>query len=377
MVSHAGGGIMYVALSGERLDELNLPLLARAGEAQGWSGASMSVDARGLNVSPISIEGRTATIAKLVDPATRAADLLRPGHVYPLRAREGGVLKRAAHTEAALDVVRLAGLQPGAVICRVLTPDGNCADAEALTELAEAEGLPLVYIADVIAYRSRTEKLVRNDGEATVATEHGTFRFVVYTSLVDGDEYLAVVKGDVAGRQNVLVRVHSGCITGNVFDSLQCDCGWQLRAALRMIEEEGCGIVLYIAGHEGRGIGLASKIKAYHLQRQGLDTVEANEALGFAADFRDYGCGAQVLRDLGITTMRCLTNNPTKYAALEGHGLQIVERVPIEAPANEYSQRYLTTKRTKMGHWLRAPRPGPLPEGEGRGDASVGEATEE
>jgi len=353
LVSRAGGGIMYVVLSGERLDALDLPLLARSGEAEGWSGASMSVDAAGLRVPPISMEGRAATIARLMDPATRPDGLVRPGHVHPLRPRAGGVLKRAGHTEAALDLVRLAGLQPGAVICTVLGADGSCASLEALGALAEAEGLPVVSVAAVIAHRSHTEKLVRKDAESVVTTEHGTFRFAVYTSLVDGDEYLAAIKGDVAGKPDVLVRVHSGCITGNVFDSLQCDCGWQLRAALRMIEAEGCGVVLYIAGHEGRGMGLPSKIRAYHLQRQGLDTVEANEALGFPADSRDYGCGAQVLRDLGLTTMRLITNNPRKYAALDGHGLQIVERVPVEAPPTEHSERYLATKQAKLGHWLR------------------------
>lgn len=362
LVSRAGGGIMYVALSGERLDALDLPLLARSGETAGWSGAAMSVDAAGLTVPPISVEGRAATIARLMDSDTRPDDLVRPGHIYPLRGRAGGVLKRAAHTEAALDLVRLAGLQPGAVLCTVLGEDGACASLEALDALAKTERLPVVTVADVIAHRSRTEKLVRKDAESVVATEHGTFRFAVYTSLVDGDEYLAAIKGDVAGKPDVLVRVHSGCITGNVFDSLQCDCGWQLRAALRMIEAAGCGVVLYIAGHEGRGMGLSAKIRAYHLQRQGLDTVEANEALGFPDDSRDYGCGAQVLRDLGITTMHLITNNPRKYAALEGHGLHIVERVPLEAPPNEHSARYLATKQAKLGHWLHlepaAPRDG-------------------
>jgi 3,4-dihydroxy 2-butanone 4-phosphate synthase/GTP cyclohydrolase II len=267
------------------------------------------------------------------------------------------VLKRAGHTEGAVDLARLSGLTPAAILCPVLDAEGERAGRDELEALARAHDLSLVSLAELIAHRRRTERLIRFDVETELPTEYGHFRLRCYTSLVDGDEYLAIIKGEVAGRENVLVRVHSGCLTGDVLGSSRCDCGWQLAAALQRIETEGLGVVIYISHHEGRGIGLANKLKAYHLQDEGYDTVEANEALGFGADLRDYGIGAQVLVDLGITTMRFLTNNPTKYVALEGYGLKIVDRVPLEAPPTEHSRRYLSTKKEKLGHWLSLEEP--------------------
>jgi 3,4-dihydroxy 2-butanone 4-phosphate synthase/GTP cyclohydrolase II len=345
-------GLVEVAMSGERLQQLQVPLLASDEVSPTQKAVAISVDLRGLEVAPISAQGRAATIRALADPRTGPEDLVRPGHVTPLQARPGGVLKRAGHTEGVVDLVRLAGLMPVAVLCPVLNADGARATLTELEQLAEKRQLVIVSIASLIAYRSRTERLIRLDAEAELPTVHGHFRVRCYTSIVDGDEYLAIIKGDVERREDVLVRVHSGCLTGDVLGSCRCDCGYQLEAALQMIEEAGLGVVVYISRHEGRGIGLANKLKAYHLQDRGYDTVEANEALGFEADLRDYGIGAQVLVDLGITTMRIMTNNPTKYVALEGYGLKITERVPLEAPPTEHSRRYLCTKKAKLGHLL-------------------------
>lgn len=352
-------GLVEVATAPERLDELSVPLLVPESVSLDRKAVAMSVDARDLPVPPISSEGRARTIRALADNRTRANDLVRPGHVTPLRARPGGVLKRAGHTEGAVDLARLAGLRPVAMVSPVLDEHGERAHLERLEELARLHDTPVISIADLIAHRRRTERLVRLDAEADLPTHLGHFRIRCYTSLVDGDEYVAVIKGDVASKENVLVRVHSGCLTGDVLGSCRCDCGWQLESALRTIEAEGLGVVIYVARHEGRGIGLANKLKAYHLQDEGYDTVEANEALGFEADLRDYGIGAQILVDLGITTMRILTNNPTKYVALEGYGLKVVERVPIEAPPTEHSRRYLCTKKSKLGHLLTLVEDGP------------------
>jgi len=350
-------GLIEIAMQPERLEQLGIPLLTADADSPAQKAVAIPVDARGLTVPAVSSQGRAHTIRALADPATRPEGLVRPGHVTPLRAWPGGVLKRAGHTEGAVDLCRLAGLTPAAILCPVLDANGERASRTDLDVLAREHGISIVSLAELIAYRRRTERLIRLDAEADLPTEYGHFRVKCYTSLVDGDEYLAIVKGDLAGKQNVLVRVHSGCLTGDVLRSCRCDCGGQLAAALQRIEEEGLGVLIYISHHEGRGIGLANKLKAYHLQDEGYDTVEANEALGFAADLRDYGIGAQVLVDLGLTTMRIMTNNPAKYVGLEGYGLNIVERVPLEAPPTEHSRRYLCTKREKLGHWLSIEEP--------------------
>lgn len=353
MLQHAHG-LICVALTRQRAEELGLPPMVPDAQDSRTAAFTVSVDARSA-LSGDSAEGRAATIRALVDPQTRPADLIRPGHVFPIRAAEGGVLRRVGHTEAAVDLARLAGLAPAGVTCQILDASGRAANLPELQEFAREFNLSLVSIADLIRYRRRTEKLIRRGAETVLPTLYGDFRLVVYTSLLDGTDYLAVIKGDPATCPAPLVRVHSGCVTGDVLGSLKCDCGWQLEAALRKIEQEGCGVVVYVAGHEGRGIGLANKIAAYHLQDEGLDTVEANVALGFPPDLRDYGIGAQVLADLGISEMRLMTNNPAKFAAMEGYGLRVVERVPLEAVPNPCNRGYLETKRRKLGHLLGEP----------------------
>jgi 3,4-dihydroxy 2-butanone 4-phosphate synthase/GTP cyclohydrolase II len=357
MLQHARG-LVCVALTGQRAERLNLPPMVPDAEDSERAAFTVSVDARSAGTGD-SAEDRATTIRALVDPETRPADLNRPGHVFPIRAAAGGVLQRAGHTEAAVDLARLAGLTPAGVTCRILAASGRAANLPELQAFAAAHELSLVSLADLIRYRRRTEKLVRRGAETVLPSLWGDFRLVVYTSLLDGTDYLAVIKGDPATCDSPLVRVHSGCVTGDVLGSLKCDCGWQLQSALSMIEVEGCGVVVYVASHEGRGIGLANKIAAYHLQDEGMDTVQANLALGFAPDLRDYGLGAQVLADLGITRMRLMTNNPAKFAAMEGYGLQVVERVPLEATPNPCNRDYLETKREKMGHLLEAGRDEP------------------
>lgn len=350
MLQHAHG-LVCVALTRERVEELNLPPMVPEAEDRARAAFTVSVDARTATTGD-SAEDRAATIRALVDPATRPQDLTRPGHVFPIRAAAGGVLQRVGHTEAAVDLARLAGLTPAGVTCQILGVSGRAANLAELQEFAAGYGISLVSIADLIRYRRRTEKLVRRGAETALPSLYGDFRLVVYTSLLDGSDYLAVIKGDPATCEAPLVRVHSGCVTGDVLGSLKCDCGWQLQAALSKIEAEGCGVVVYVASQEGRGIGLANKIAAYHLQDEGMDTVQANLALGFPADLRDYGIGAQVLADLGISKMRLMTNNPAKFAAMQGYGLQVVERVPLEATPNPCNRGYLETKRKKMGHLL-------------------------
>jgi 3,4-dihydroxy 2-butanone 4-phosphate synthase / GTP cyclohydrolase II len=288
----------------------------------------------------------------MCDPGTRPEDLQMPGHVFPLRAQKGAVLKRAGHTEAAIDLARLAGLRPVGVICEIMHPDGTMARLPELGRVARQHGLRLISIADLIAYRRRREKLVRKVAEATIPTLYGRFTAQAYESLVDGRVHIAMTLGDIGDGQNVLTRVHSECLTGDVFGSLRCDCGQQLDAALKAIGEEGRGVVLYIRGHEGRAIGLTHKLRAYQLQESGQDTVEANVSLGFAADPREYGIGAQILYDLGVRSMRLLTNNPLKRAGLEGYGLSIVERLPLQTTPTAENLRYLRTKREKLGHLL-------------------------
>jgi 3,4-dihydroxy 2-butanone 4-phosphate synthase/GTP cyclohydrolase II len=325
---------------------------------------TVSVDYRHGTTTGISAGDRAATIQALVDADTRPEDLTRPGHIFPLRYSEGGVLKRAGHTEAAVDLARLAGKAPAGVLCEVVNDDGTMARLPDLERFAADHDLPLVSIADLIAYRRRTEKLVRRVAETLLPTPYGRFRAIGYESTFDGHQHVALVHGEPEGKPNVLVRMHSECLTGDVFGSLRCDCGTQLHDAMRQIAEAGEGVVVYIRGHEGRGIGILHKLQAYKLQDAGRDTVEANLELGFPADLRDYGTGAQILVDLGLSTLRLLSNNPAKRAGLEGYGLQIVERVPIETTPTTENLRYLEAKRDKLGHEftiLTEPEYRPLP----------------
>ena len=344
-------GIICVPMEGERLDELNLPLMAPDNSESMGTAFTISVDARSGTTTGISAEDRAKTIEVLLDPDATPNDLARPGHIFPLRYVPGGVLRRAGHTEASVDLARLAGLSPAGVVCEIVNEDGSMARLPDLERFAEHHDLLLISIADLIAYRRRWEKLVQRVTEARIPTAYGAFNAVAYESH-DGRTHVALVKGEPAGHDNVLVRVHSECFTGDVLGSFRCDCGLQLAEAMRRISEEGEGVVVYIRGHEGRGIGLRHKLEAYALQDGGLDTVEANVELGFSPDARDYGVGAQILVDLGISTMRLLTNNPTKRAGLEGYGLEIVERVALQSDPNPENIRYLETKRDKLGHLL-------------------------
>jgi 3,4-dihydroxy 2-butanone 4-phosphate synthase/GTP cyclohydrolase II len=346
-------GLLCVALTAERIEELGLTPMSPDGWGGGRAAFAVSVDARRGIQTGDGAQDRAITIQTLIDPQANPGYIVTPGHVFPIRAAEGGVLRRVGHTEAAVDLTRLAGLTPAGVTAQILREDGSAANMDELLALGDEMGLSVVTIADLIRYRRKTEKLVHREGEADLPTVWGEFRVVIYTSEVDRVDYVAVVKGDPARCDAPLVRVHSGCVTGDILGSLKCDCGWQLHAALERIEAEGCGVVLYIASQEGRGIGLVNKIRAYHLQDEGMDTVEANEALGFPADRRDYGIGAQVLADLGISRMRLMTNNPAKFSAMNAYGLEVVERVPLEAPEGEVYERYLSTKRDRMGHLIR------------------------
>jgi len=352
MATH-GRGIICMPCSGERLDELQIPLMvARSDASHHETAFTISIDARRGTTTGTSAHDRAATIRAVVDPSTTPADIQMPGHVFPLRAQEGGVLKRAGHTEAAIDLARLAGLFPAGVICEIMHEDGTMARLPELVRVAKLHGLTLISIADLIEYRRRRERLVRKVAEATIPTAHGEFRAHAYESTIDGRTHVALVQGEVGDGERILVRVHSECLTGDVFGSLRCDCGDQLERALEAIGREGRGVALYIRGHEGRAIGLTHKLRAYRLQEQGRDTVEANEELGFPPDPRDYGIGAQILADLGVRSMRLLTNNPSKRAGLEGHGLSIVERVPLEVRPTAENIGYLRTKREKLGHLL-------------------------
>ena len=346
-------GVICVPLLPERADELDLPLMVADNTEAQRTAFTVTVDARNGTTTGISAADRATTIATLIDPRTRPADLNRPGHIFPLRYRPGGVLKRAGHTEATVDLSRAAGLSAAGVLCEIVTEDkSEMARLPQLEAFAERHGLPLISIADLIRYRRRTEILVRRVAQARIPTPAGDHTAYVYESIIDGEQHLALVKGEVADQDNVLVRVHSECLTGDVFGSLRCDCGPQLDKAMDLIEEEGRGVVVYLRGHEGRGIGLGHKIRAYHLQEQGRDTVDANLEQGLPVDSREYGIGAQMLVDLGVTTMRLLTNNPVKYGGLEGFGLDITERVPLEPSPNPENIQYLRTKRERMGHLL-------------------------
>lgn len=344
-------GIICVPMEGERLETLNLPLMSHENTEPMRTAFTISVDAREGTTTGISAADRTTTIKTLIDPQAKAMDLSRPGHIFPLRYTPGGVLRRAGHTEASVDLARLAGLYPAGVLCEVVNEDGTMARLPDLERFAEEHGLVMISIADLIAYRRRKEKLVHRVTEARIPTAYGSFRAIAYESH-DGRTHVALVKGQPGGKDNVLVRVHSECFTGDVFGSFRCDCGTQLEEAMDKIDEEGEGVIVYVRGHEGRGIGLRHKLEAYALQDDGLDTVEANVELGFSPDAREYGVGAQILADLGISTMRLLTNNPTKRAGLEGYGLEIVERVPLESAPNPENIKYLRTKKAKLGHIL-------------------------
>ncbi|EIC31543.1 MULTISPECIES: bifunctional 3,4-dihydroxy-2-butanone-4-phosphate synthase/GTP cyclohydrolase II [Methylomicrobium] len=352
LIRHSSG-VVCVSLPGERIDALHLqPMVANNTDAHGTA-FTVSVDLNKGTSTGISAADRSATIRALANPACKAEDFARPGHVFPLRAREHGVLARPGHTEAASDLARLAGLYPAGVLCEIVNDDGSMARGAALRAFAEKHRLPFIRIADLIAYRRRHERLVEHVSEARIPTATGVFTAHVYRSLLDGSEHLALVKGQLAGQQDVLVRVHSECLTGDVLDSLRCDCGNQLKMALAKIEQAGCGVLVYLRGHEGRGIGLAHKLRAYELQDQGRDTVEANLDLGLPVDSRSYDVGAQILTDLGVTTLRLMSNNPAKFTELSGYRLKIVERVPLESAPNRENIVYLRTKSEKLGHWLK------------------------
>jgi 3,4-dihydroxy 2-butanone 4-phosphate synthase/GTP cyclohydrolase II len=350
MVRHCSG-IICVPMEGQRLEELHLPLMISQNEESMGTAFTISVDARDGTTTGISASDRARTIRTLIESRSKPHDLSRPGHIFPLRYTPGGVLRRAGHTEAAVDLARLAGLYPAGVLCEVVNEDGTMARLDDLERFAKEHDLSIISIADLIAYRRRREKLVHRATEARIPTAFGTFKAIAYESF-DGRTHVALVKGDVAPEKDILVRVHSECFTGDVLGSIRCDCGLQLAEAMRMIDEEGMGVIVYIRGHEGRGIGLRHKLEAYALQDGGLDTVEANIELGFSPDARDYGVGAQILVDLGISRMRLLTNNPVKRAGLEGYGLDIVERIPLQSDPNPENIRYLQTKREKLGHLL-------------------------
>jgi len=352
-LAHTSGVICVPLLPG-RADELELPLMVSENTESQRTAFTVSVDYAHGTTTGISAEDRASTIHALIDPHTRPAELNRPGHIFPLRYRPGGVLKRAGHTEATIDLVSAAGLYPAGVLCELVSADKTrMARLPELEQFAQTHGLRLLTIADLIRYRRHKDKLVQCiAGPARIPTEFGDFAGYVYESELDGEHHLAVVRGEVRGQSNVLVRVHSECLTGDAFGSLRCDCGPQLTEALRLVAKEGTGVVVYLRGHEGRGIGLAHKLRAYNLQEQGHDTVDANLELGLPVDNREYGIGAQILVDLGVTTMRLMTNNPMKYGGLEGFGLDIVERVPLMLHSNPENIAYLRTKRERLGHFM-------------------------
>jgi 3,4-dihydroxy 2-butanone 4-phosphate synthase / GTP cyclohydrolase II len=367
-------GVICASVEGERLDELDLPMMVESNTESQKTAFTVSVDYRHGTTTGISAADRAATVRALAGGAS-AADFARPGHIFPLRYHPGGVLRRAGHTEASVDLARLAGFAPAGVICELVNDDGSMQRLADLEGFAKEHDLPIVSIADLIAYRRRHEKLVRRMAEATIPTPFGPFNAVGYESDMDGDQHVALVRGEPSGKQDVLVRMHSECLTGDVFGSLRCDCGTQLHDALRQIAEEGEGVLVYIRGHEGRGIGIMHKLQAYKLQDSGADTVEANIELGFPADLRDYGTGAQILVDLGLSTLRLLTNNPAKRAGLEGYGLEIVDRVAIETTPTVENLRYLETKRDKLGHELLQLADAVAGAEEAERDASDGAAT--
>jgi 3,4-dihydroxy 2-butanone 4-phosphate synthase/GTP cyclohydrolase II len=346
-----GRGLICMPMTEDRLGELDIPQMVAQNTARFDTAFCVSIEAKGLTSTGISAPDRAATVLAAIDPNTRPSDLARPGHMFPLRARNGGVLVRAGQTEAAVDLARIAGLYPAGVICEIMNDEGNMARVPELTKFAKRHRLLMITIADLIQYRMQHEGLVRRVAAAALPTDHGDFRVIAFESVIDRETHVALVKGEIGDGDNVLVRVHSRCLTGDVFHSARCDCGPQLDAAMERIAEEGRGVLLYL-NQEGRGIGLANKIRAYELQDQGFDTVEANERLGFKADQRDYGIGVQILRDLGVRSMRLLSNNPRKLVGIEGYKLSVVDWIPLEIPASRHTERYLKTKKDKLGHKL-------------------------
>ena len=346
-----GRGLICLALTPERLDQLEIPLLVRDNTSRFETAFCTPIDVVGRTTTGISAYDRAATVLAAIDPATRPTDLARPGHIHPLRARSGGVLVRTGQTEAAVDLARIAGLYPAGVICEVMNEDGTMARVPELTKFARKHRLSMITVADLIKYRMRTESLVKRVATAKMPTEYGEFRVFAFENVLDRQTHIALVCGEIGDGKDVLVRVHSQCLTGDVLGSIRCDCGAQLETAMQRIAAEGRGVLLYLH-QEGRGIGLANKIRAYELQDEGFDTVEANERLGFKADQRDYGMGVQILRELGIRTMRLLSNNPRKLVGVQGYGLTVNEWLPLEIPASESTRRYLKTKKDKLGHKL-------------------------
>jgi 3,4-dihydroxy 2-butanone 4-phosphate synthase/GTP cyclohydrolase II len=343
-------GYICVPMEGERLDQLQLPAMTERGTDPRQTAYTVTVDAREGTTTGIGASDRARTVQVLTDPTTQPTDLTRPGHMVPLRAREGGVLTRAGHTEAAVDLCKLTDLSPVAIICEIVDDEGEPARLPYLMEMAREHNLKIITVESLIRYRRQHEKLVERVAEARLPTAYGEFRAVAYESIIDRTPYIALVKGEIDGETPALVRVHSGCLTGDALLSLRCDCGEQLHTAMNAINDAGNGILLYIGHHEGRGIGIINKLRAYALQDEGADTEQANHALGFASDAREYGTGAQVLYDLGVRKMRLLTNNPSKRVGLEGYGLQIVDRVPLRPTVNDENRSYLATKQLKMGH---------------------------